>query len=471
MVEYTYEVMIIQYKTTKILLTGHIQPEVQTIIEYWCKCANNLWNSVIFRVRQSHFENCDYEQFFDENDILRTWRKDKKVKINYGQLCQDLKSDENYQLLGGQQGQQLIKVICETFKSYNKLLPMWFKGQLTGKPKLPNYRRKAGLCPFKFTKQVLKIDSRLNLCRLPLNKKSKSDYVWGDILIPCPHNLTQDNLVEVKILPKLGKLWAEYVIKESQTLAEGLDYTQGLGIDPGVNNWLTCVSTQGKSFILDGHKVKSVNARYNKLVAKYKQGKSDFYWDEKLDKIAHYRDCFMRDAVNKAARFIINYCLNNCIGNIVFGWGQGVKNKSNLGTKNNQNFVQIPTARLKERIKQLAESVGINFVETEESYTSIASFLDDDFLPTYGEKPQEWKPSGKRVKRGLYKSSNGHLINADANGASNILRKVTTQLNLDLIKVDKEALALPKRYRLDYLSKSYRQRVETQQQLSFVTSM
>ena len=463
--------MKISYRTTKILLTSHIEQEVQAILEYWSKCANSLWNSVVFEIRKFYFENSQYIEYFDIHGMIKFWRKDKKVKVNYSQLCKEFKNNENYQLLGGHQGQQLIKMVCSSFKSYNELLSMWFKGEIEDKPNLPKYRKKSGLCPFKFTKQVLKIDTQAHLCRLPLNKESKSDYVWGDVLIPCPHNLNQENLVEVKITPRLGKLWAEYVTKETEPKAQCLDYSQGLGIDPGVNNWLTCVSTQGKSFILDGHKVKSVNARYNKLVAKYKQGKSDFYWDEKLDKIAHYRDCFMRDAVNKAARFIINYCLNNCIGNIVFGWGQGVKNKSNLGTKNNQNFVQIPTARLKERIKQLAESVGINFVETEESYTSIASFLDDDFLPTYGEKPQEWKPSGKRVKRGLYKSSNGHLINADANGASNILRKVTTQLNLDLIKVDKEALALPKRYRLDSLSKSYRQRVETQQQLSFVTSM
>ncbi len=128
----------------------------------------------------------------------------------------------------------------------------------------------------------------------------------------------------------------------------------------------------------------------------------------------------------------------------------GIKDKK--GVKNNQNFVQIPTAKLKERIKQLCEQYGIEFVETEESYTSQASFLDDDFLPPAlinggGEKPESWKPSGKRVKRGLYRSGDGNLINADCNGAANILRKVAATLGLCLKGVSSGALTTPVRVR------------------------
>ncbi|MGK7877901.1 MAG: hypothetical protein AB4426_32720 [Xenococcaceae cyanobacterium] len=117
----------------------------------------------------------------------------------------------------------------------------------------------------------------------------------------------------------------------------------------------------------------------------------------------------------------------------------------------------LPTARLKERLRELAESVGITFTETEESYTSKASFLDGDFLPTFGEKPKQWKPSGRRVKHGLYRSSNGQLINADCNGAANILRKVTIQLGLVLAEVGRGALTLPRRCDIfSVLKKSYR---------------
>ncbi|WP_204102511.1 MULTISPECIES: IS200/IS605 family accessory protein TnpB-related protein, partial [Spirulina sp. CCY15215] len=139
------------------------------------------------------------------------------------------------------------------------------------------------------------------------------------------------------------------------------------------------------------------------------------------------------------------HCLENGIGRIVFGWNKGQKNGINIGKKNNQKFVQIPTAKLKERIKQLCELYGIEFVETEESYTSKASFLDDDFLPTFGAKPESWKPSGKRVKRGLYRTQNGLFVNADCNGAANILRKVAATLGLCLKGVSSGVLTTPVR--------------------------
>lgn len=110
--------------------------------------------------------------------------------------------------------------------------------------------------------------------------------------------------------------------------------------------------------------------------------------------------------------------------------------------------MQIPTAKLKERVKQLCEYYGIQFIETEESYTSKASFLDGDFLPTFGAKPEGWKASGKRVKRGMYCTGKGLLVNADLNGAANMLRKVETQLDLNLAKVCRQVLTLATRFRI-----------------------
>jgi putative transposase len=183
------------------------------------------------------------------------------------------------------------------------------------------------------------------------------------------------------------------------------------------------------------------------------------FWSEELANITEKRNQQMRDNINKCARFLINWCLKNDVGTIVFGWNKGQKNGINIGAKNNQKFVQIPTAKLKDRIAQLCAEYGIEFIETEESYTSKSSFLDNDELPKFsGEKPaQEF--SGKRVKRGLYKTQNGFLINADLNGAANIIRKtnqkVSTQFNLT--EVCREGLSLPHRYDiLKDLSKSYR---------------
>ncbi len=154
----------------------------------------------------------------------------------------------------------------------------------------------------------------------------------------------------------------------------------------------------------------------------------------------------MRNAVNEAARFIINRCLKDRIGNLIIGWNDGQKNGSKMSKRGNQNFVPIPTGRLIERLKQLCLEYGIKLTVTDRLYK-------------HGEKPNGWKPSGQRVKGGLYKTSTGILVNADCNGAANILTKVATQLGVSLAKVGRGALTLPRRVDLfKGLSKSYRQR-------------
>lgn len=179
-----------------------------------------------------------------------------------------------------------------------------------------------------------------------------------------------------------------------------------------------------------------------------KDGKPHGFWFRILAQITEKRNRQMRDAVNKAARIVVSYCLKNGIGLIVFGWNKGQKHSANMGAKTNQKFVSVPTAKLKDRIAQLCEQYGIQFEETEESYTSKASFLDHDELPKYGEKPKEWKTSGKRVKRGLYRTKTGLIVNADCNGAANILRKVKGKLGLDLSGLNRGVLTAPIRIRL-----------------------
>jgi putative transposase len=127
-----------------------------------------------------------------------------------------------------------------------------------------------------------------------------------------------------------------------------------------------------------------------------------------------------------------------------------------MGKKTNQKFVQIPTARLKKRIEQLCEQYGIKFVETEESCTSKASFVDADELPTFGAKPVRvaspkeigWQASGTRTSRGLYRTAQEWLINADCNGAANILRKVAVMLSLDLSGISRVPLTAPTRMKI-----------------------
>lgn len=262
-----------------------------------------------------------------------------------------------------------------------------------------------------------------------------------------PSNLDLSNIREVRIFPRNGCFYAEYVYKLAKSDIP-LHPDKALGIDPGLSNWLTCISNTGTSFIIDGLHLKSLNRWYNKQVSTLKEGKPQGFWSPRLAAITEKRNRQFRDAVNKAARLVINHCLNHGLGTVVFGWNKGQKQKANMGAKTNQKFVQIPSARLKDRIAQLCEQYGLRFVETEESYTSKASFVDQDELPTIGAKPDGWKSSGKRTKRGLFRTAQNWFINADCNGAANILRKVATMLGLDLSGVGRGSLTAPTRMKI-----------------------
>ena len=183
-------------------------------------------------------------------------------------------------------------------------------------------------------------------------------------------------------------------------------------------------------------------------MARLKTGKPQGFWSQQLDSITEKRNRRMRDAINKAARLVINYCLDHSIGKVIFGWNKEQKQESNLGRVNNQNFVSIPTGRLKGRIAELCQHYGIEFIEVDEAYSSQASFLDGDELPNYGEKPDGWQASGKRVKRGLYRTAKGWLVNADANASANLLRKVSRTLGLCLKELCRGGLLTPLRVRL-----------------------
>lgn len=454
------------YGTIQVKL--NVSDRLRDYFVHQCQQANSLSNCVLFEIRQTHFENCERAEFFDKEGLYRSEFKTKRVKASYAELCKQFTENPHYKALGGQCAQQAIKSVVESFNSFNELLTLFFKEEVD-KPKMPNYRTKGGLATISYPRQALRFDVETGECFLPISRELKDslkqDLGLSEIKINGAYGIKVEQISEVRILPKNGELYVEYVYSygnQGVSCSLELDPRQALGIDPGVSNWLTCVSTRGKSFIVDGLRLKSINQWYNKRIASLKTGKPQNYWDFELAQITEKRNCQIRDALNKAARFIINHCLTNRLGIIVFGWNQSIKDGVELGKQNNQEFVQIPTARLKNRIKELCAVHGIQFVETEESYTSIASFLDNDFLPTYGgEKPAGWKPSGKRVSRGEYKTGDNQLINADCNGAANSLTKVATQLGLVLAEVCRAVLTLPQRYDLfKALSKSYRKQCE-----------
>ena len=409
--------------------------EILPYLEFVCSEANKLTNCGTYYGRQIYF---------------KTGRIISKFDLNY-----EYKKNCHYQFLCAQAAQQVLLGVAEAFNSFRKLMACYLKGEISNKPKPPKYRKSGGLALITYPKQAISLVN--NRVRFPLGLKVKASFGIDSFTVPMPSNLAFEEIREVRILPRNGCFYAEFVYRQLQSFKPELDMGRVLGIDPGVNNWLTCVSNIGKSFIIDGRKVKSQNQWYNKQVGKLKTGKPHGFWNDELAYITEKRNRQMRDSINKAARYVINWCLYNRVGRIVFGWNQRNKDEINLGKKNNQEIVQIPTARLKQRIEQLCQQYGIQFIETEESYTSRSSFLDGDFLPNYDEKlkEQKYKFSGRRgqkrkgslhnLGRGGYKTKTGLRINCDAMGAANILKKVAIQLDLDLAKIGRGVLILPRR--------------------------
>ena len=376
-------------------------PELGAALEYLCRESNKLYNCTVYLARQLYF---------------------KENKFSNGRwLSTQMKRKPHMKALYTSAAQQTCISVGESFKSFKELLKLWRQGELPEKPKPPNYRKSDGLFQISYPKRWLKLVE--GMVRVPMGTACKVWFGLPEIFLPFPTNLDWGKVKELQIVPRAGYFDAVWICEGKPAPVFDLDSDKVLSIDPGLDNWLTCVSNIGTSFILDGKHLKSLNQWYNKRIATIKEGKPQGFWCNLLDRITGKRNRQMRDAVNKAARIVIDHCLEHGIGTIVFGWNQGQKQRSDMGRKTNQKFVSVPTARLKKRIQQLAEQYGIIFVEQEESYTSKASALDLDEIPVYGEKPEGWKPSGKRAKRGLYRSADGETINADCNGAWNIGRK------------------------------------------------
>jgi IS605 OrfB family transposase len=404
----------------------HAPPDVQAVLEYLCTESNKVWNCSVYYARQIYF-------------------KTGKV-IKRAEICAEMVRSKNkhFGAMYVSSAQQTSNNVAEAFKSFQELTKLWKRGELQDKPSLPKYRQ-TGLFTVTYPKRWLKLTD--DGIRIPLGNQVKAWFGIDAVYLPMPSNLKWEDIKELRILPRNRCFYAEFVYPVEDVKSQ-LDVNKVLGIDHGIDNWLTCVSNVGTSLIIDGKHLKCLNQWYNKRVSTLKENQPQGFWSKQLAEITEKRNRQMKDAVNKAARIVINHCLLNSIGRIVFGWNQRQKDSANMGRKANQKFVQIPTAKLKERIYQLCQQHGIDFVETEEANTSAASFVDGDSLPKHGEKPLWWKSSGKRVKRGLFRTANNWYINADANGAANIISKVAATLGLNLNGVSRGALTTPLRVRL-----------------------
>ena len=429
----------------------HTDDETKAVLEFICSEVNKLTNCAIYYCRQIFFKAHKYVSNYELDELM--------------------KSNLHFKALRSAVAQQACHKVGESFKSYRKLAKLYREGNLANKPKLPKYRKKGGLTVACYPARWLKLVD--NKIKFTLGKQVKAWFGIDNFTLPMPSNLDFKDIKEIRILPRNRCFYAEFVYSQEE-LRSNLNQSNVLGLDPGLGNLLTGVSTTGKSFIIDGKKIKSINQWYNKKIASIKKGKAQNYWDDELAALSEKRNRQFRDIRNKVARFIISWCLNNNVGVIVHGWNKGIKNDSPMSKKVNQEFVTIPHAAIKDRIEQLAAQHGIQFIEQEESYTSKSNFLGNDELPTFGErserKHQFTGKRGKKIKgqsnnlgRGGYLTDDGIWINSDCNGASNIIRKqVMTQLKtVSLAKVTRSVLSRPHRYNVfNDLSKLYRIRCE-----------
>ncbi len=266
-----------------------------------------------------------------------------------------------------------------------------------------------------------------------------------------PPNIDIKTIKEIRIHPKHKAQFFELeFVYDREVIKAKLEAGKFLGIDLGLDNLATCVTSDGSAFIVDGKNLKSYNRLFNKENArlqalKDKQGIKGLTRRQYLN--LRKRNRRVNHALSVSARRIVNYCIENRIGNIVVGCNAGWKREINIGKQKNQNFVQIPHGKLREKLKYLCKLYGIVYVEQEESYTSKASFFDDDFLPTYNaDNPQKYKFSGRRITRGQYKTATGIVLNADVNGALNILRKCSL-ISLTALQ-DRGCVNQPRRIRI-----------------------
>ena len=230
-----------------------------------------------------------------------------------------------------------------------------------------------------------------------------------------------DSIKWVRMIPRNSSYVIEiiYEVKESEIKKN----SNIASIDLGVNNLATVGFNDGKeAFAINGRPLKSINQYYNKRKAKLQEKLNENQRNtNRITRLTNKRNNKINDYMHKASRLLVNQLVSRDISKLVIGYNQNWKQDINIGKRNNQNFVNIPFEKFISMIEYKCQLIGIETIRNEESYTSKCSFLDNEPV----KKHESYL--GKRIKRGLFKSKNGKLINADLNGAYNILKKVAPE--------------------------------------------
>jgi putative transposase len=357
--------------------------------------SKHLYNAALYLTRQA---------FIHEGRV-----------ISYEELAREMKTSEEYRALPAKVAQWALRQVALAWKSYFAACAAWEANpsRFLGHPKLPKYLDKQGRNLLTYTEQAIS--------RSPKNR----GYVVPsglDIRV----ETRQTAIDQVRIVPHASHYTLEVIYERPMTPAD-VDPSRVASIDIGLNNLAAVTFDQPGMlpFLVNGRPLKAINQWYNKRRAQL-QAKlpDDVYTSRQLDILTDKRGRQITDYLHVASRRIMDHLVKQRIGTLVIGkndgWNQGIE----LGKRTNQNFVFVPHARFVQMLQYKAELVGIQVQITEESYTSQASFLDGDPLLVYA--PANLTPlfSGRRLKRGLYRAADGRCLNADVNGAYNILRKV-----------------------------------------------
>ena len=398
------------YTAFRVKLDNLTEYAYTTLYEL-CQASGRLYNVGLYNSRQ---------QYFKDGSIL-------SYEDNYHLS----KMNENYKILQAGCAQQTLKRVSFSMKSFDALQDLVAKGEYPEDAvRLPKYKRGERLYPFWCSSNAITIKDRK--FKIPFSQEFMKTHeaIWVNI----PNYVDVNTVKEVMIKPYDDDFYITFTCNvEPENLK--FDSTCVLGIDVGVSNLMTCVSTIGDSFIIDGRKLKSYNHYYNKEYARRKSiATVDAIGHRKVEsgdripttkamrRMNRKRDNYMTDYIRKACRMVINYCLDNKVGCIVIGRNKKWKHKVNMHKDDNQNFVYIPYTKLYTQLAFLCEKYGIEYIEVNEAYTSQSSCLDFDVIPKY-RRGKHHKFSGSRVHRGVYVSRYGLRINADSNSAGNMIRK------------------------------------------------
>ena len=369
--------------------------EYYKMLDEFCYKSKNLYNFANYHIRK---------QFIGTRKWLRYCDLDKLMK--------QPKMDFDYRSLPViQSSQQCLKLLDKNWKSFFKVIKDWNKNKskYNGRPKLPKYLPKNGRNLVVLTNQNCKIkDGILKFPRTFNNFTLKTQ-------------VNSDDLQQVRILPKNKYIVIE-VIYNKRVKDLKKDNQKYVSIDIGLDNLLALsTNTLNKPMIINGKILKSENKYYNKQISHYKEIKkrmNGLDYTRRMNFLTNKRNNIINDLIHKASRKVVEYTLSCDVNTIVIGNNKDWKRNSNMSKQVNQSFVGISHQKLIEQIIYKAENYGINVILTEESYTSGTSFLDDE-LPTKSNYNKD-----RRIKRGLFKSNSGKLINADVNASYQILKKV-----------------------------------------------